>query len=131
MRRSAPGVAGWPRNTGEPKRVPSEFFAEQHELGRRPGQLEASTAMARALFDQSGQREVLLDRLPEVTAPTLVIWGAKDALLPVSQARAAVKRLPRGTLAVLPDCGHLPQVEFPERFSAVLGDWLTGLDISD
>ena len=34
----------------QPWRVPAEFFTEQHALGRRPGQLEASTAMARALF---------------------------------------------------------------------------------
>jgi hypothetical protein len=35
----------------QPWRVPAEFFIEQHALGRRPGQLEGSTAMARALFD--------------------------------------------------------------------------------
>jgi len=56
----------------QPSRVPAEFFTEQHALGRRPGQLEASTAMARALFDVNGQREVMLDRLPELTMPTLV-----------------------------------------------------------
>jgi pimeloyl-ACP methyl ester carboxylesterase len=110
----------------QPSRVPAEFFAEQHEVGRRPGQLEASTAMARALFDQNGQREVLIDQLPAVTMPTLVIWGARDALLPAAQAQAAVKRLPRGTLAMFPDCGHMPHVEFPERFATVLGDWLNG-----
>ena len=47
----------------QPLRVPKEFFTEQHALGQRPGQLEASTAMARALFDATGQREVLLDQL--------------------------------------------------------------------
>ena len=34
----------------QPWRAPAEFLTEQHALGRRPGQLEASTAMARALF---------------------------------------------------------------------------------
>jgi hypothetical protein len=47
----------------QPLRVPTEFFTEQHVLGQRPGQLEASTAMARALIDATGQREVLLDQL--------------------------------------------------------------------
>jgi 2-hydroxy-6-oxonona-2,4-dienedioate hydrolase len=62
----------------QPLRVPTEFFTEQHVLGRRPGQLEASTAMARALIDATGQREVLLDQLHTLTMPTLVIWGGCD-----------------------------------------------------
>ena len=108
----------------QPSRVPAEFFTEQHALGRRPGQLEASTAMARALFDMNGQREVMLDRLPELTMPTLVIWGGRDYVLPPSQAQAAVDRLPHGRLALLADCGHLPHVECPDRFATVLSDWL-------
>jgi pimeloyl-ACP methyl ester carboxylesterase len=108
----------------QPSRVPAEFFTEQHALGRRPGQLEASTAMARALFDTNGQREVLLDQLPTLTMPTLVIWGGCDYVLPPSQAQAAVDRLPHGRLALLADCGHLPHVECPDRFATVLSEWL-------
>jgi pimeloyl-ACP methyl ester carboxylesterase len=110
----------------QPWRIPAEFFAEQHALARRPGQLEASTAMARALFGPHGQRQILLDRLPALTTPTLVVWGDRDYLLPVQQAHAAVKHLPHGRLSVFPDCGHLPHVEYPDRFAAVLGTWLTG-----
>jgi pimeloyl-ACP methyl ester carboxylesterase len=108
----------------QPSRIPAEFVAEQHALARRPGQLEASTAMVRALFGPNGQRQILLDQLPALSTPTLVIWGARDYLLPVHQARAAVKVLPHGQLAVFPDCGHLPHIEQPDRFAAVLGDWL-------
>ena len=109
----------------QPWRVPAEFFTEQHDQGRRPGQLENSTAMARALFSSTGQRQILLDRLPAVTAPTLVVWGGCDYVLPASQARVAVDLLPHGRLAVLPDCGHLPHVEDPVRFAAILDAWLT------
>ena len=107
----------------QPSRVPKEFFDEQHALGRRPGQLEASTAMARALFD-ARQREVLLDRLPTLTMPTLVVWGGCDYVLPASQAQAAVDRVPHGRLALLADCGHLPHVECPDRFATILSEWL-------
>jgi pimeloyl-ACP methyl ester carboxylesterase len=110
----------------QPWRIPAEFFTEQHALGRRPGQLEASTAMARALFGPHGQRQILLDRLPALTTPTLVVWGDRDYLLPVQQAHVAVKHLPHGRLSVFPDCGHLPHVEYPDRFTTVLGAWLTG-----
>ena len=108
----------------QPSRVPAEFFTEQHALGRRPGQLEASTAMARALFDVTGQREVLLDQLPTLTMPTLVVWGGCDYVLPASHAQAAVDRLPHGRLALFADCGHLPHVECPDRFATVLSGWL-------
>jgi pimeloyl-ACP methyl ester carboxylesterase len=109
----------------QPWRVPAEFFTEQQALGMRPGQLEASTAMARALFDANGQREVLLDQLPTLDMPTLVAWGASDYVLPAHQAHHAVALLPRGRLSMFPDCGHLPHVERPEQFAAVLTDWLT------
>jgi 4,5:9,10-diseco-3-hydroxy-5,9,17-trioxoandrosta-1(10),2-diene-4-oate hydrolase len=109
----------------QPWRVPAEFVTEHHDISRRPGQLEASTAMARALFGPAGQRQILLDHLPTLTTPTLVIWGGCDYLLPAHQAQAAVDLLPAGRLAVFPDCGHLPHVEQPDRFAAVLGDWLT------
>jgi len=109
----------------QPWRAPAEFVIEQHALGRRPGQLEASTATARALFGPTGQRQILLDHLPTLTMPTLVIWGGCDYVLPAHQARTAVNRLPDGRLSMFPNCGHLPHVEQPDRFTAVLGDWLT------
>jgi pimeloyl-ACP methyl ester carboxylesterase len=108
----------------QPWRVPGAFITEQHALSRRPGQLEASTAMARALFGPYGQRQILTGRLPALTTPTLVVWGDRDYLLPVQQAHAAVKNLPHGQLSVFPDCGHLPHVEHPGRFADVLGTWL-------
>jgi 4,5:9,10-diseco-3-hydroxy-5,9,17-trioxoandrosta-1(10),2-diene-4-oate hydrolase len=108
----------------QPWRIPAEFITEQHALARRPGQLEASTAMARAMFGPYGQRQVLTGRLPALTTPTLVVWGDRDYLLPVQQAHAAVKSLPDGQLSVFPDCGHLPHVEYPDRFATELGSWL-------
>jgi pimeloyl-ACP methyl ester carboxylesterase len=109
----------------QPWRVPTEFVTEQHARGHRVGHLEEATAMARALFDLNGQREVLVDQLHTLMMPTLVIWGACDYVLPVYQAQAAVDRLPRGRLALFPDCGHLPHVECPDRFTAVLNEFLT------
>jgi len=108
-----------------PWRAPAEFITEQHALGRRPGQLEASTATARALFGPTGQRQTLLEHLPTLTTPTLLIWGGCDYVLPAHHAQAAVRLLPQGRLSMLPHCGHLPHVEQPARFAAVLGDWLT------
>ncbi|MET0191413.1 MAG: alpha/beta fold hydrolase [Pseudonocardia sediminis] len=103
-----------------PWRIPVGFLVAQYASGRRAGQLESSTAMARALFSHHGQREVLLDRLHTLTMPTLVVWGLWDLVLPAYQAQMAVDRLPRGRLALFLDCGHLPHVEEPDRFVSEL-----------
>jgi pimeloyl-ACP methyl ester carboxylesterase len=109
-----------------PGSVPREWLAEQCRLALSPGYLEAHLAVLRAQVDPGGQREVLVDRLPSLKIPTLVVWGARDRVFPESQARDAVARLPEGSLALIPDCGHMPHVECPDRFLAALGEFIGG-----
>ncbi len=99
-----------------PRLVPAEWMKEQYRLAQSPGFLEAALAALRAQVDLRGQREVLLDRLPSLEIPTLVVWGASDRVFPASQARDAISRLREGSLELIPACGHLPQVERPDRF---------------
>jgi len=107
-----------------PGSVPREWLAEQCRMARSPGYLEAHLAVLRALVDPGGQREVLVDRLPGLEIPTLVVWGARDRVFPESQARGAVARLQEGSLALIPDCGHMPHVECPDRFLAAVDEFL-------
>lgn len=58
----------------------------------------------------------LLDRLPEITCPTLLLWGGEDQVIPLELARQALEKLPCGQLTVLPGCGHAPQLDCPEAF---------------
>jgi pimeloyl-ACP methyl ester carboxylesterase len=109
-----------------PGSVPREWIAEQSRLALSPGYLEAHLSVLRALVGLSGQREVLVDRLSALTIPTLVVWGARDRVFPPSQAKEAVSRLREGTLALIPECGHVPHVERPDRFVAAIGKFLTG-----
>jgi 4,5:9,10-diseco-3-hydroxy-5,9,17-trioxoandrosta-1(10),2-diene-4-oate hydrolase len=109
-----------------PGSVPREWLAEQRRLARSPGYLEAHLSVLRALVRPLGQREVLVERLPSLKVPTLVVWGAGDRVFPEAQAREAVGRLREGSLAVIPDCGHMPHVECPERFLAALDGFLLG-----
>src|SRR5215204_3652028 len=107
-----------------PGSVPREWLAEQCRLAQSPGYLEAHLSVLRALVSPLGQREVLVDRLPLLEIPTLVVWGAGDRVFPESQAKDAAARLRRGSLAVIPDCGHMPHVECPDRFVAALDQFL-------
>lgn len=107
-----------------PERVPAAWLAEQDRLALLPGFLEATLAALRAVTGPGIQRDVLLARLPELTMPTLIVWGTDDRLFPVCQAHAAVTRLRQGRLALIPDCGHLPHVERPAEFVAALRAFL-------
>ncbi len=107
-----------------PGRAPKAWVSEQYRLARTPGFLAAQLAALRAELDPLGQREVLLDELPRLPMPTLLVWGERDRVLPVSQARPALARLQKGSLEIIPDCGHLPHVEWPDRFVEALGGFL-------
>jgi 2-hydroxy-6-oxonona-2,4-dienedioate hydrolase len=127
--KTPPGAAqrAWlrvPLLFAHPERVPPEWFKEQYRLAQLPGFVEATVAALRAQVDLGGQREVLLDRLPRLEIPTLVVWGTSDRIFPISQARDAVARLRQGSLEIIPDCGHLPHVERPDLFVAALNRFL-------
>jgi pimeloyl-ACP methyl ester carboxylesterase len=107
-----------------PERVPHEWLAEQCRLALSPGYLEAHLTVLRALVDPAGQREVLVDQLPLLKIPTLVVWGARDRVFPQSQAKEAVAQLPEGSLTLVPECRHMPHVECPDLFLAALDDFL-------
>lgn len=108
-----------------PWRVPREWLKEQYRLARLPGFLEAQLATVRAQVGLKGQREVLVDRLAHLKVPTLVVWGTRDRVLPYSHAHGAVARLQRGSLDLIADCGHSPQVEQPKRFVSSLAEFLS------
>jgi len=107
-----------------PRGAPREWIEEQYRLARLPGFLEAQLATLRAQVGLKGQREVLVDRLAQLERPTMVVWGTRDRVLPYSQAKEAFSRLAEGYLELIPECGHLPQVEQPERFVSGLRQFL-------
>ena len=108
-----------------PGSAPREWLAEQCRLAQSPGYLEAHLTALRAQVDPGGQREVLVDRLTLLEVPTLVVWGARDRVFAETQAREAVARLQEGSLALMSDCGHMPHVECPDHFLAILDEFLS------
>lgn len=80
------------------------------ELLRYPGNRRA--ASLRLLADRE---MAYADRIGEITAPALVIWGAEDQLIPVSSAQTFDERMPNADVVIYPAVGHLPMEETPER----------------
>lgn len=58
--------------------------------------------------------------LEAVRAPTLLIWGERDPMFPLSDAHKLQQRLPNAKLVVLPNVGHLPHEEAPEETNALI-----------
>jgi pimeloyl-ACP methyl ester carboxylesterase len=61
-----------------------------------------------------------------IRCPALLVWGARDPVIPLAAARAAARAIPGARLAVL-QTGHTPFVEDPEGFLAHVEPFLAGL----
>jgi pimeloyl-ACP methyl ester carboxylesterase len=70
----------------------------------------------------------VLDELPKINCPTLVIWGQNDIYLPVSQSRLAQALIPCSQLYIFPHCGHAPQREYPSKFNNLVAQFLGSED---
>ncbi|HEU4905690.1 MAG TPA: alpha/beta fold hydrolase [Solirubrobacterales bacterium] len=79
----------------------------------------------RAVVGTGGQRVAAGDRLYLAEAvPVLIVWGARDSIIPVRHGEDAVQAIPGSRLEVFEDVGHLPQLEAPGRFIAALERFL-------
>jgi len=75
-------------------------------------------------FARAAKRDNLGPRLGDVTAPTLLVWGAEDRITPLDVAQRFQALIPRSRLVILPSCGHAPMLEHPQAFAGVLRHWL-------
>jgi pimeloyl-ACP methyl ester carboxylesterase len=90
--------------------------------------------MNAALFvrdDEAGE-EIPLDppaaeRLAEISAPTLIVYGDKDVMDVRQAAGPLAAAIPGAQLAVIPNAAHLPQMERPEVFNEIVLGFLLGL----
>jgi pimeloyl-ACP methyl ester carboxylesterase len=64
------------------------------------------------------------DRLPHITAPTLVLTGSNDPIVPPSQSHLIAGRVPNCELVILEGAGHLLMAERPLQFNDAITNWL-------
>lgn len=69
--------------------------------------------------------------LPQVAAPTLVIWGELDTIVPVAHARDFREGIPGARLAVLRGAAHNPMVDRPDEFNRLVADFLRGESVGE
>jgi 3-oxoadipate enol-lactonase len=101
---------GW--NDAEPERY-AELLAARLEY---PTPYECW----RAQFDAATRFVETGAPVEEIRAPTLVVHGDADRIVPLENGRALADRIPGAELAILPGQGHLPPLEVPETFNRVV-----------
>jgi len=90
-----------------------------------PDRRKAFLATLRSVVGTEGQRVSATDRFYLAEAvPVLIVWGARDPIIPASHGEDAHRALPGSKLEIFDGVGHLPQIEQPGRFITVLEDFL-------
>lgn len=106
-------------------------------MGRKRGQMlidkmrgksgsadyNSSSPMMRAILSRV-VNEDLCHLMPQISAPTLLIWGDDDTATPISDARIMERLIPDAGLVSFPACGHFSFLDAPGRFAAVLRSFL-------
>lgn len=102
-----------------PERLADELLAIALESASLPGVGLTSRTLLGAVSTLAGWRPELLMRDPMsgLDVPTLFAWGERDQFAPPESGRALAGRMSAGALEVLPDVGHMPQLEAPERIA--------------
>ena len=113
--------------TADPRSVPPEMVRSMADQVRAraldpdagPAFLEAARSMLR-LGRHPARAEAAVDA---VRCPVLVLHGGRDRMVPAAFARAALRSHPEWRGRILPDLGHVPQMESPARWLAEVADW--------
>lgn len=106
----------------------SEGFASLGDTATR----RAFIQTIRAVADATGQRVDALDRihLTELL-PTMLVWGGRDHIIPVSHAHEAARLMPDCQLEIFEDSGHFPFNNHPHRFARVVSDFIENTEPAD
>lgn len=63
-------------------------------------------------------------RLSQLRSPALFVWGSEDPLVPARFSRHVAAALPGATQVILPECGHVPQIELPEETHGLVREFI-------
>lgn len=102
-----------------------------YQMSQLPGAQQALQMQIKTNINFWGVRsEVyrsIVEQLTTINAPTLIVWGQQDRVLPVAHAQIAAERIPNVRLHVLDCCRHWPQVGRPEEFNTLTLEFLQAL----
>ena len=99
--------------------------AEIYDSFKDPHARAAIRHVVRAVVDWKGQIVTMADRAYLTEAmPMAVVWGRDDHVIPVRHAANAAALAPAARIEVIPNAGHFPHKDHPERFAKILHDFI-------
>lgn len=100
--------------SGDPARISAKTKAEYWDFNRR-GPEKHPVAMVARIGD--GKQATI--EMARITTPTFLVWGSGDPLLPEAAVHAITRYLKNATISkvLMPDVGHYPPLEVPDRFA--------------
>jgi 4,5:9,10-diseco-3-hydroxy-5,9,17-trioxoandrosta-1(10),2-diene-4-oate hydrolase len=105
--------------------ITDEVVEEFYQMATLPG-AAATLNVGRSNFNILGQfHQPITDRLASITAPTLIIWGRQDPMVPVTHAQNAAKIILNAQLAIIEECGHWSSIEHPQKFNQLVLEFLS------
>lgn len=91
---------------------------------RDPRTRAATRHVVRAVVDWKGQIVTMSDRAYLTEAmPMCVVWGRNDLVIPVRHAANVASLAPLARVEILPNAGHFPHKDHPERFVKIINDF--------
>jgi pimeloyl-ACP methyl ester carboxylesterase len=91
----------------------------------KPGAGKSFAAIQKHDVAWKGLRTCFIDQIEAIKAPTLIIHGKNDTLVPLACSQQANQKISNSSLHVIPNCGHWPQRDCPDEFNQVVLDFLS------
>jgi pimeloyl-ACP methyl ester carboxylesterase len=98
-----------------PEAVPREMLTMAIAADGIPGAKLAAHSMLRKVLNMRGVRPNIMLRsdMAHLRAPTLFVWGDRDAYAPPSSGQSLARQMPHARVEIIADAGHMPQLDQP------------------
>ena len=112
----------------DPKTITENFIRQMFALSILPGQRRVVLSILRENVNLLGMKQAIFEResnkIKKIDNNILLIWGREDPVIKFENAAIALENLKHSQLETFEKCGHLPQIEMPQRFNQCVIDFL-------
>jgi pimeloyl-ACP methyl ester carboxylesterase len=109
------------RMYGDPRRVPVGTIEGYSAQVMQPGRVHS---ILNSLHNWENDVNALSQAIPQITAPSLLIWGTRDSAVDLRSAEQLRRALPASELKLVEGAGHLPFEETPGEFNRLVLDFV-------
>jgi pimeloyl-ACP methyl ester carboxylesterase len=107
-------------------KITFEMIDRYYDLQLREGNRQAFIDRLNQDFFPEGQPD-----MAQITAPTLLLWGANDRWIPPADGTWFIAKIPHSEIVIIPNCGHLPMEEKPAETARIVREFLSAPTASE